>query len=96
VNLVTDAVLMAGMVDSCFYLIRHEKTPKQFLSNIKELKDKKVFPNINLIFNAVNYKNSSGYGYGYGGPGYGYGQAYYGTEKIKTKFQKWKAKNKTS
>jgi capsular exopolysaccharide synthesis family protein len=67
VNLVTDAVLMAGMVDSCFYLIRHEKTPKQFLSNIKELKDKKVFPSINLIFNAVNYKNSSDYGYGYYG-----------------------------
>jgi hypothetical protein len=72
VNLVTDAVLMAGMVDSCFYLIRHEKTPKQFLSNIKELKDKKVFPSINLIFNAVNYKNSSDYGYGY---------RYYGEEK---------------
>ncbi|WP_460946605.1 GumC family protein [Spirosoma daeguense] len=66
VGLVTDALLLESCTDVCFYLVRHEKTPKLNLSTIKELSDKKVFKSINIIFNAVNYKNSSSYGYGYG------------------------------
>ncbi|MBD2700663.1 polysaccharide biosynthesis tyrosine autokinase [Spirosoma sp. BT702] len=66
IGLVTDALLLESCTDVCFYLIRHEKTPKSYLSAIKELNEKKVFRSINIIFNAINYKNSPSYSYGYG------------------------------
>ncbi|GAB3961606.1 polysaccharide biosynthesis tyrosine autokinase [Spirosoma harenae] len=65
-GLVTDAILLEPCTDVCFYLVRHEKTPVLYLNTIKDLVDKKVFKSMNIIFNAVNYKNSSTYGYGYG------------------------------
>jgi len=79
-GLVTDATLMAPLADVSFYLVRHERTPRAFLGNIKDLNEKGVFKSLHIIFNAVNYKNSPdyGYGYGYGYGGYGYGQGYYG------------------
>ena len=64
-GLVTDATLLAPYTDVCFYLIRHEKTPKLYLSTVNDLNKKGIFKSINVIFNAVNYKNSSAYGYGY-------------------------------
>ena len=40
-----------------------------------------MFKSVNIIFNAVNYKNSPGYGYGYA---YGYGkEGYYGVSSAK-------------
>jgi len=80
IGLVTDASILAPLAQSTFYLIRHEKTPKQYLKNIKELKEKNTFGSLNIIFNAVNHKNSSDYGYGYS---YGYGYGYYGDPKKK-------------
>lgn len=78
-GLVTDATLLAPYTDVCFYLIRHEKTPKIYLSTINDLHKKKIFKSINVIFNAVNYKNSSDYNYGYG-----YGkEGYYGEDASK-------------
>ncbi len=84
IGLVTDAILLEPYADVCFYIVRHEKTPKIYLNTINELNKKKTFKSLNLIFNAVDYKNSSDYGYGYG---YGYG--YYGEEKSRSSwFQK--------
>lgn len=78
-SLVTDTILLAPFADATFYIVRHEKTPKQNLNIIKELSSKKQFKSLSIIFNAVNYKNSSEYGYGYG---YGYGKSsYYGNEE---------------
>lgn len=77
-GLVTDAIILAPYTDICFYIVRHEKTPKQFLQLIPELMRKKVFKSINIIFNAVNHKNSAEYGYGYTNRYYGYGNGYYG------------------
>ena len=82
-GLVTDATLMAPLADVTFYLIRHEVTPKQYLQQIKQLNDKRILGSLQLIFNAVNYKNSPDYGYGYS-YGYGYGYGYYGEEKKTT------------
>ena len=80
-GLVTDATLLAAYTDVCFYIVRHENTPKHFLTMIRELNAKNVFKSINIIFNAVNHKSSSEYGYGYG-----YGKGYYEKE---TRRRKW-------
>jgi hypothetical protein len=64
---------MAPYADVCFYLIRHEKTPRLYLKNISDLNKRKVFASLNIIFNGVNYQHSADYGYGYG-YGYGYSQ----------------------
>lgn len=83
-SLVTDASLLAPYSDVCFYLVRHEKTPKIYLDHIAELSNQKIFKSVNIIFNAVNYKNSPDYGYGYV---YGYGkEGYYGVSSGKKGF----------
>lgn len=74
VGLVTDTTLMAPLADAVFYVVRHEKTLKSQLNMIADLAKQKQFKSLNLIFNAVNYKNSAEYGYGYG---YGYGNGGY-------------------
>lgn len=80
-SLVTDASLLAPYSDVCFYLVRHEKTPKIYLNHIADLNNQKIFKSVNIIFNAVNYKNSPDYGYGYV---YGYGkEGYYGVSSAK-------------
>lgn len=77
-GLVTDATLLAPYADICFYLVRHEVTPKLYLPTIAELNRKKIFKSLHIIFNGVNYKNSADYGYGYG---YSQGYGYYGQDK---------------
>lgn len=74
IGLVTDSLILSPYTDACFYLIRHEVTPKQNLSIVTDLKKFEKFKSINIIFNGVNYKNSQEYRYGYG---YGYGKGYY-------------------
>ena len=75
-SLVTDVSLLAPYSDVCFYLVRHEKTPKIYLNQIADLYNQKIFKSVNIIFNAVNYKNLPDHGYGYV---YGYGkEGYYG------------------
>ncbi|CAG4999603.1 Tyrosine-protein kinase wzc [Dyadobacter sp. CECT 9275] len=68
--LVTDTTLLAPLADAAFYIVRHEKTPKIYLKTIADLKTQKLFKSINIIFNAVDYKNSTEYGYGYNKNGY--------------------------
>lgn len=80
IGLVSDASLLAPLADTCFYLIRHEITPRNHLNFLKDLSKSKRFKSINVIFNGVNYKNSREYGYGYGSY-YGYGMYGYGDEK---------------
>ncbi|MEA5458965.1 polysaccharide biosynthesis tyrosine autokinase [Arcicella sp. LKC2W] len=70
VGLVTDSLILGEFADACFYLVRHEVTPKQNLAILSNLKKFEKFKSLNIIFNGVNYKNSQEYGYGYG---YDYG-----------------------
>lgn len=77
VALVTDALLLAPLADTTFYIIRHEKTTKLQLNAVTDLIARNHFKSFNLIFNAVNYKNLPGYAYG-GEYGYGSG-SYYGS-----------------
>jgi len=88
IGLVADALLLSPIADTCFYLIRHEVTHRNQLTNLKKLAGQKRFKSLNIIFNGVNYKNSREYGYGYGGY-YGYGQYGYG-EKKKNGWKFWK------
>ncbi|PWK22397.1 capsular exopolysaccharide synthesis family protein [Arcicella aurantiaca] len=69
VGLVTDSLILGAYVDACFYLVRHEVTPKQNLAILTDIKFFDKFKSVNVIFNGVNYKNSQEYRYGYG---YGY------------------------
>lgn len=82
IGLVTDATILSPYIDVCFYLVRHEVTQKQNLSNLNDLRKFEKFKSLNVIFNGVNYKNSQEYRYGYG-YGYGYGKGYY-TETSKS------------
>ncbi len=85
-SLVTDASLLAPYSDVCLYVVRHEKTPKIYLNHIADLSNQKIFKSVNIIFNAVNYKNSPDYGYGYM---YGYGkEGYYGVNSTKKRLFK--------
>ena len=72
VGLVADAFIISAFVDSVFYLVRHEYTPKTFLRVLSDLKRSEKVKSVNVIFNGVDYKNSHEYGYGYN-YGYGYG-----------------------
>lgn len=76
VGLVTDAVILSPLIDACFYIVRHDMTPKRDLLIVSELKKNDKFKSISIIFNGVNYRNSREYRYGYG---YGtkYGKGYY-------------------
>lgn len=85
IGLVTDATILSPYTDVCFYLVRHEYTPKSYLNLLADLKKSNKFKSLNIIFNGVDYSNSS-YGYGYG---YGYGYAY-GEEKGKKSWLNWK------
>lgn len=77
VGLVTDALVLAPYIDTCFYIVRHEVTVKKDLTILADLKKFNKFKSINVIFNGVNYRNSQEYRYGYG-YGYKYGKGYYG------------------
>ncbi|MFT4806177.1 MAG: tyrosine-protein kinase Etk/Wzc, partial [Psychroserpens sp.] len=80
-TLVTDTSLLASYADVTFYVVRHGVTPKLHTKFIKDLNQKGTFKSLNLIFNAVNYKNSSEYGYGQG-------SGYYGSTEKKSWFKR--------
>ncbi|MBW2962973.1 GumC family protein [Mesonia aestuariivivens] len=61
---VTDSLLIADNADLTVYMVKQEHTDKRLIDHIKNLKQKKQFPHISVLFNGV--KNSSNYGYGYG------------------------------
>lgn len=69
IGLVTDAQLLARLVDASIYIVRHKVTFKQQILKLNEIYKSDKFPKINIILNGVQVGGSYGYGYGYG---YGY------------------------
>ncbi|WP_158824916.1 GumC family protein [Mucilaginibacter lacusdianchii] len=82
VGLVTDAQILSQHADITFFLVRHNFTLKKHITLLNEIFLKKVFKNINIIFNSVE-QGGLGYGYGYG---YRYDYSYYGESKSKPSF----------
>lgn len=70
-GLVTDAQLIAPLVDATIFIVRDEYTPHRAMIPLSNLYKEKKFPSLTIIYNGT--KGSTSYGYGYG---YGYG--YYG------------------
>ncbi|MFR9524078.1 MAG: polysaccharide biosynthesis tyrosine autokinase [Rikenellaceae bacterium] len=66
-GVVADAAICARLCDRSIYVIRAGKFDKRFMSDIQELYDRERLPNMSLLLNGVDFKNSVyGYGYGYG------------------------------
>lgn len=78
VGLVTDAQILSRLADATLFVVRYNYTSKSSVRLINELKRKRVFSKLNIIFNSVD---KSGLGYGYG---YGYNYGYY-DEPVKEK-----------
>lgn len=75
-GLVTDAQIVAPLVDGTIFVVRHEYTPKAALINLAAIYKAKSMPALTVVYNGV--KGSSTYGYGYG---YGSVYGYYGGNK---------------
>lgn len=69
-NPVTDAFLVSPLADVSIYLVRHNYTPKIFLSKLRQYKETGKLKNPTIVYNGVRGKGVAKYGYGYG---YGYG-----------------------
>lgn len=65
VSMLADASLLSPYVDSAFYVVRHEFTPRNYMRFLANLHDSQRFKSLNVIVNAVNYPNSDDFGYGY-------------------------------
>lgn len=93
VGLLTDAQILSMHADATFFVVRYNYTHKDSIGLLEELRYKKVFKNLNIIFNSVDIRNrlyGGGYGYGYGyGGGYGYGYYEEAKPSKKSRFQ-WK------
>lgn len=102
IGLVTDAEILGKWVDACVFIVRHQYTPKQAISNLLDrLYKGEKFNRMAIVMNGLKggisgygygygygYGNGYGYGYGYGNYG-GYGYGYYGNEQ-KPKRVWWK------
>jgi tyrosine-protein kinase Etk/Wzc len=75
IGLVTDAQILSKYADVTFYLIRHNYTRKDHISLLNEIYLKKIFKNLNIIFNSIDV---SGFNYGYR-----YDYSYYGDSETK-------------
>jgi capsular exopolysaccharide synthesis family protein len=71
IHLVTDALIIARVIDAALYVIRQGYTLKEELDFISEVKSENRFPKLNLIFNGIKREK---YGYGYN-----YNNSYYNT-----------------
>ena len=71
IHLVTDALIIARVIDAALYVIRQGYTLKEELDFINEVKSENRFPKLNLIFNGIKREK---YGYGYN-----YNNSYYNT-----------------
>ena len=94
VGSVTDAKILANEADATLYIIRQDYTHSSFLELINNVYEKKVLPNLNLVFNGIKVKNILGYRYGQGYGqgykyGYGYGYGYTEHEKLKSWWKIW-------
>lgn len=84
-GLVTDAQIVAPLVDGTIFVVRHEYTPKSALVNLAAIYTGKKMPALTVVYNGV--KGSSTYGYGYG---YGSVYGYYGGNKESTWWERLK------
>jgi tyrosine-protein kinase Etk/Wzc len=75
IGLVTDAQILSQYADVTFYLVRHNFTRKEHMVMLNDIQRKKVFKNLNIVFNSVD---TSGFGYGYR-----YDYSYYGDNEEK-------------
>ncbi|MFA6085494.1 GumC family protein [Mucilaginibacter sp.] len=85
IHLVTDALIIARVVDASLYMIRQGFTHKEELDFINEIDESKRLPKYSLVFNGIkkeNFSYSYGYSYGYGNS---YGNSYYNSYADKTK-----------
>ncbi|MEO8109960.1 MAG: polysaccharide biosynthesis tyrosine autokinase [Ginsengibacter sp.] len=73
VSAVTDAKILANIADASLYIVRQNYTHSSFLELINELRQKKILPNVNIVFNGIKVKAIPGYRYGQASYGYGYG-----------------------
>ena len=64
VGLVTDAQILSQFADVTFFLVRHNVTRKDHITLLNEMFLKKVFKNLNIVFNSIDV-SSLGYGYRY-------------------------------
>lgn len=75
VGLVTDARLISPYCDATLYVVRHQRTPKNYLKLVEELYQNKELGKLNIVFNGIKRQGVAGYGYGSGYGdinGYGY------------------------
>jgi capsular exopolysaccharide synthesis family protein len=74
--IVTDAFVIADMVDHTLFLVRQNYTPKNLLKTTQDFYTSGKMKNISIVLNDI-YRSGPGYGYGYNyGYGYGYGYGY--------------------
>lgn len=75
VGLVSDARIIAPLVDTTFFMVRHNVTPKNHLRMIEKMHLDNRFPRLNIILNAVDgsdayqYSNTHNGDYVYGRTG---------------------------
>ncbi|MEM6963169.1 MAG: polysaccharide biosynthesis tyrosine autokinase [Bacteroidota bacterium] len=74
IGLVSDALLLRGVVDNILVIVRHKFTRKVMLRNLENMYQNGELKNVSLIFNGVK---QGGKYYGYGGYYYGKNQGYY-------------------
>ena len=91
VGSVTDAKILAGEANASLYIIRQNYTHSSFLELVNSIYDKKLLPNLNIVFNGIKVKKIPGYRYGAEyGYGHGFGYGYSEPEKQKKWWRFWK------
>lgn len=63
---VTDAFIVSPMADVSVYVVRHDYTPKMFLSKLEQFKENSRLKNMAVVYNGIRGKGIGKYGYGYG------------------------------
>jgi len=84
IHLVTDALIIARVVDASLYVVRQAYTHKYELDFVNDIIEANRFPKFSIVFNGVkrNAFGYSGYGYNYYGYGYSYYNSYSSKEKL--------------
>ncbi len=77
---VTDALVLAPLVDHVLYVVRQNFTPREALHALQDFVDHGQLPHASIVFNDLR---RSGMGYGYDSYGYGYGYGYTYSSKKK-------------
>jgi capsular exopolysaccharide synthesis family protein len=66
VSMVTDTLLIAKNADAFIYVMRANYLEKRMLKFAENLYREKKLPNMSVLLNDTDIKNTYGYGYGYG------------------------------